>query len=120
VNRPQRKHFHETDRKENTAAPFLPWDRPQRKRWSLPLLRGCWLLGNVLPLLTVVSQCARHNMLKTIPVDVIILVVVIIIIIITAIVIVSGSIYRLSAHFDFLTFVGHDLRTSHSRHGCNF
>jgi hypothetical protein len=63
VNRPQRKHFHETDRKENTAAPLLPWDRPQRKRWSLLLLRGCWLLGNVLPLLTVVSQCARHNIL---------------------------------------------------------
>jgi hypothetical protein len=53
-----------TDRKENTAAPLLPWDRPQRKRWSLPLLRVCWLLGNVLPLLTVVSQCARHNILK--------------------------------------------------------
>jgi hypothetical protein len=25
------------------------------------LLRGCWLLGNVLPLLIVVSRCARHN-----------------------------------------------------------
>jgi hypothetical protein len=53
-NRPQKEH----------SGPLLPWDRPQRKRWSLPLLCGCWLLGNVLPLLTVVSQCAHHSILK--------------------------------------------------------
>jgi hypothetical protein len=38
--------------RERTPNKTPPRNRPQRKRWSLPLLRGCWLLGNALRLLT--------------------------------------------------------------------
>jgi hypothetical protein len=31
VNRPQRKHFHETDRKENTAAPIVALGQTTKK-----------------------------------------------------------------------------------------